>query len=313
MSLCYGGTSPSSPCRGAFTQRQCRNDDADKDDTQAQHLESIEGLLREHSETLQSMRRQPGSSSSTVSPIRRNDLTPSHHEQPLRSTNGSPLPFSIWAFNHSRSKLDSPGRDHDVGPPITIPLGHQTSTSNVLVLPQCRSLLGDYPEEFFFRVEGDRPRAAAARSMMSSNWDRLQEETPIDRADCNRHLGIFLTRVHPFHPFLDRDDIISHYEKVMETGVDFNNPSALVLAILALGATVSDPIDRKAEERSGEALIQKALKILFASWTFTFSGDVLISQALVLCALYFTYTVEPLMAWRLIHMASTSIQQLLSR
>ncbi|KAI8666309.1 hypothetical protein NCS57_00855400 [Fusarium keratoplasticum] len=37
------------------------------------------------------------------------------------------------------------------------------------------------------------------------------------------------------------------------------------------------------------------------------------SQALLLCALYFTYTVDPLMAWRLVHMASTSIQQVLNQ
>lgn len=149
--------------------------------------------------------------------------------------------------------------------------------------------------------------------MMASEWNRLQVELPIKRADGDQYLAIFMNRVHPFHPFLDSKDVKSLYEEVMDRGIDFDNQSALVLAVLALGATVSDPIDRKAEDRSGEAYIQKAMKILFASWTFTFSGEELISQALVLCALYYTYTVEPLMAWRLIHMASTSIQQLLSR
>ena len=149
--------------------------------------------------------------------------------------------------------------------------------------------------------------------MMASNWDRLRSEQRIDRSLGDRYLQSFLTRIHPFHPFIDKDELVKVYENTMDRGIDFDDPSSLVLAVIALGATVSDPIDKKAEERAGEAYIQMALKILFASWTFTFSGDVVISQALVLCALYFTYTVEPLMAWRLIHMASTSIQQLLSR
>lgn len=149
--------------------------------------------------------------------------------------------------------------------------------------------------------------------MMASDWNQFQEEQPINRADADRYLASFINRVHPFHPFLDRKDVNHTYEEIMERGIDFDNQSALVLAVLALGATVSDPPDRRAEDRSGETYIQKALKIVFASWTFTFSGEELISQALVLCALYYTYTVEPLMAWRLIHMASTSIQQLLSR
>lgn len=254
----------------------------------------------------------PQLASATVSPPQRHD-PPLVPEQLLRPTNESPLPFSIWAFNQTKSRDDSRARDDDVGPSISIPLGHQTSSSNVLMLPQCRSLLGDYPEEFFFLVEGRRPRAAAARSMMASDWNRFQEGLPIDRANADRYLASFMNRVHPFHPFLDSKVVEAIYEEIMDKGIDFDNQSALVLAVLALGATVSDPIDRKAEDRSGEVYIQKALKILFASWTFTFSGEELISQALVLCALYYTYTVEPLMSWRLIHMASTSIQQLLSR
>ena len=230
---------------------------------------------------------------------------------------GNPLPFSIWGFNHTKRQRDNrPGDDEDAAPSISIPLGHQTSVSNVLKLPQLRPLLGEYPEEFFFKVEAKRPRSAAAREMMCSTAFSLQDEFRIDKELGDAYLQSYLSRVHPYHPFIDAEDVVFHYENVMgreDRKFDFDNPSALVLAILSLGATVTDPIDRNEKERTGELLFQRALKILFTSWTFTFDGDVLISQALVLCALYFTYTVEPLMAWRLIHMASTSIQQLLSR
>lgn len=270
-------------------------------------------LLREHSETLEVLRRQPERQDFSESPSGSNGSRAPHTERAVGPPNENPLPFSIWAFNHTRRKRDSPGQDEDVAPSITIPLGHQTSTSNILILPQLRSLLGDYPEEFFFKVEASRPRAAAARSMMGPEGHRLHEEFHIERSDADAYFESYLARVHPYHPFLDRHDVIMHYEEYMNRGLGFDDPSALVLALLALGATVTDPIDKKDEDRSGEGFIQKALKIAFASWTFAFSGDVLISQTLVLCALYFTYTVEPLMSWRLIHMASTSIQQLLSR
>lgn len=243
----------------------------------------------------------------------------------MEAHQGNPPPFSIWGFNHTKSKRDAPqgnnGGGSDAAPSITIPLGHQTSVSNVLKLPQLRELLGEYPEEFFFKVEARRPRSAAAWDVMHSVMVDVPgaagggAEPSIDRSLGDAYLKSYLSRVHPYHPFIDADEIMSRYEDVASRGFTLvsDNPSALVLAVLALGATVTDPIDRAEKERTGERLFQRALKILFASWIFGFSGDVLASQALVLCALYFTYTVEPLMAWRLIHMASTSIQQSLSR
>jgi hypothetical protein len=107
--------------------------------------------------------------------------------------------------------------------------------------------------------------------------------------------------------------VVKIYGEVMGRQVGFDQESALVLAIVALGAIALEPVDSQAEDRPWEVYFRRALRILLASWTFNFSGDVTIPQALVLCAVYFTYTAEPLMAWRLIHMASTSIQQLLSR
>ncbi|KAI6779786.1 uncharacterized protein J7T54_003708 [Emericellopsis cladophorae] len=174
--------------------------------------------------------------------------------------------------------------DND-GPPITIPLGHQTSTSNLLMMPQCRALLGEYPEEFFFKVEMNRPRAWAVRTMMVSDLDNLADTVKVRWVDGTQFLESYLKRVHPFHPFLDRDEVREIYEDTMHKGIGIDNSSALVLTILALGATVSDAVDLKPELRTGEAFIQQALKILFASWTFNFSGDVIVSQALSLCSL----------------------------
>ncbi|CAG9941829.1 unnamed protein product, partial [Clonostachys rosea f. rosea IK726] len=292
--------------------------DADDGGT-SDRLDAIEHLLREHAEELQALRLQPPppAAPSQSPAVSLHDPTAVHVQQPPQrfcsTATDSSSPFSIWGFDQNGSRVDSSVRNDDVGPPITIPFGHQTSTSNVLVLPQCRALVGDYPGEFFFRVESSRFRAAEARSLISPSHENSQQQDQLERAICDQYLDSYLARVYPFHPFLHRDEVVKIYGEVMGRQVGFDQESALVLAIVALGAVALEPVDSQAEDRPWEVYFRRALRILLASWTFNFSGDVTIPQALVLCAVYFTYTAEPLMAWRLIHMASTSIQQLLSR
>jgi hypothetical protein len=203
--------------------------------------------------------------------------------------------------------------DDDV-PPITIPLGHQTSTSSLLSLPQMRPLVGDYPEDFIFRVEDTRSRSLALDFMAVSGAQA--DEKHVDRTVADDYLSSFLALVHAFHPIFDRDQLLASYEDVMRDGIGSDVRSGVFLAVLALGATASDPIDDDRDHEhgnTGDACMQRALRILVPAWMISFSGDVRISQGLILCALYFTYVVQPLTAWRLIHMASTSIQQLLIR
>lgn len=213
------------------------------------------------------------------------------------------LPHSIWALTNAPAR----GSDDEV-PALTIPLGHQTSTSSLLALPQMESLVCDMPEEFLFKVEDSRPRSAT----FDISSDVLFPD--IEQSAADGYLDSFFTRVHPFHPFFDKSDLVKRYEDAMERGLRSDTQSALFLAIFALGATAAEPANGASDKaHGGDVLIQRALRILLPSWAASFSGDILLTQALILAALYFTYTVEPLMAWRLVHMASTSVQQMLIR
>lgn len=284
----------------------------------SQRFEAIENVLREHADVLQDSRFPlvPASDSTGVSPSQGQSSGSAdvHLEPQARyGSQESPLSFLTWAYDQTRNRLDPSARNDNDTPPITIPLGHQTSTSSVLVLPQCRQLVGEYPEEFFFLVESRRFRLDEAQAFIAFGQGDSQQSDALDRTLCNQYLSSYLARVYPFHPFLDSDEVGRICEETMNRGIGSDHNSALVLSILALGAIALEPVSRTAEGRPGEVYFQKSLRILLATWTFNFSGDVRIPQALVLCAIYFTYRVEPLSAWRLIYMASTSIQELLSR
>ncbi|KAF4331784.1 hypothetical protein FBEOM_14444 [Fusarium beomiforme] len=176
-----------------------------------------------------------------------------------------------------------------------------------------RRLVGHYPEEFFFQIENSRPRTSPLCFDLTVQHRDQQIAQNIDRDTADDLLEKYFTLVHPFHSFIDRQELVILYENAMDHGLGSDNQSALVLAVLALGATASDPIDSQKTQYSGDGLTQEAVRIVYKSWDSSFGGDIILSQAIILCALYFTYKVEPLAAWRLVHMASTTIQQIMIR
>ncbi|KAL6882201.1 hypothetical protein HDV57DRAFT_51980 [Trichoderma longibrachiatum] len=319
-------TEPAPP-RSIAAQRQ-QNGDSSTSDAVLRRLESIETLLGEHTEALRLLQQERQPQPRKDVPM---SLTPQQLPDFFRQSNGSiesdegmdspsrgaaSMPHSTWALATQEGGTSSRrgmNGDDDV-PPITIPMGHQTSTSSLLSLPQMRPLVGDYPEDFIFRIEDTRSRSLALDFMAVSGPQA--EEKHVDRTIADDYLSSFLALVHAFHPIFDRDQLLASYEDVMREGLGSDVRSGLFLAVLALGATASDPIDDERDHENGntgDACMQRALRILVPAWMISFSGAVQLSQGLILCALYFTYVVQPLTAWRLIHMASTSIQQLLIR
>jgi hypothetical protein len=290
-----------------------------------QRLEGIEMLLGEHAEALKALQQEKAQQQHNRRDVpafmmppalpdffRRRAKSSEINESPASPSNEASMPHSTWALTtHEGGESSRRGVDGDDVPPITIPLGHQTSTSSLLTLPQMRPLVGDYPEDFIFRVEDDRTRSTALDFMAVPGLQG--EEERVDRAVADDYLSSFLAMVHAFHPIFDRDDLLASYEVVMREGLGSDTRSGVFLVIFALGATASDPVDHGEAGNTGDVCMQKALRILVPAWTVSFSGNIQLSQGLILCALYFTYVVQPLTAWRLIHMAATSIQQLLIR
>ncbi|KIW25877.1 uncharacterized protein PV07_09013 [Cladophialophora immunda] len=290
-----------------------RTDRRDLSDARITRLDTIEDVLRQHAMIINSLRPsppRPSVTSSSTPTFAYEDIPGMSTSQPQQEVQqedsglGDPT-------NAGNGPQDDPSAqaDHQV-PPLTIPLGHQTSTSSLLMLPQMRTLVGDFPEEFLFLVEDNRPQSLWLQHISSRRGDMEEDFLQIDRSFADTWFERYWTLVHPYRPLLDQEDMSSQYERIMNQGLQEDSYSALLLCLLALGATALDPIEPTPVGHTGDELIRKALRILFPSWAVTFSGDLVLSQALVLCALYFCYVVEPLMAWRLTHMASTSVQQM---
>lgn len=199
-------------------------------------------------------------------------------------------------------------------PLFTIPFGHQTTTSSLLVLPQVRELAGNFPHDIFFQVEAGR---SFLGDMLFSMGSSTRYELPfLDHAITDRLLEQYFKLVHTYHPLFERDALIDQYHNALDRGLQLNEESALCLVALALGAIASEPWQQDGEverETPGFIYFQPALNIFFATWANSFGNNIVLAQGLVLSALYLLYLMRPLQGWRLIHMASTNIQQTLIR
>ncbi|KAF7117467.1 hypothetical protein CNMCM5793_006449 [Aspergillus hiratsukae] len=234
--------------------------------------------------------------------------SPRPHPNP--TFDNASIPSATWLFNSPVNVDDGASL-----PPLTIPLGHQTSTSSLLMLPLVQALVGVYPEDFFFRVESKR-HVVPSIALPGVPDDDCVETPPLDSDTTRALVDRFFETDHSINPFLDKKAFLARYNHVCNGHANMNDESAVVLAVLAIGAI--DGKTRKNNEESvedapGMQFFKPALRILSTSWMTCFTGDIILCQGLVLCALYFQYLVQPLPAWRLIHMASTNVQQLLIR
>jgi hypothetical protein len=201
-------------------------------------------------------------------------------------------------------------------PPLTIPPGHEASSSSLLGLSEVQALAGEFPEEFFFRVESRHSEALNLRYL-----ERTKEITPeisqIDRETADYLVNIFFEEVHIFHPLFDTETFYSCYETTINRGLEQDEPSAVLLLTFALGALVHEiPYEdhpRRSDVLPSFEYFRSAQRMLLEIWTQSVGDNIFLSQGLLLCSLYLAYQPQPLLSMKYVHMASTSVEQLLIR
>ena len=196
-------------------------------------------------------------------------------------------------------------------PPLTIPTGHNTAAIRVLSMPQIKSLVGEYPRNYFYDIESKR---------RIIGLDGNVPAVYLDRAVCDTLLASYMSTVHAHHPILDSTKLLGYYEKSFEQGISETIESAIVLVVLALGEVASAAsaviIPRSRDKRDsvpGIGYFTTAFNIISREAQFDFGANVLVAQAQVLVGVYFAYIVHPLSSWRIVHQASITVQLIISR
>ncbi|KAF9871964.1 hypothetical protein CkaCkLH20_10596 [Colletotrichum karsti] len=235
-------------------------------------------------------------------------VDPAIHVSPTSAAAAAAAAATTPAVALASRQRSSAGTDTCITAPMAIPMSHSTTTGSLLQSRSAKALLGDYPADVFLRVESKRvipePLSLTPIPLDRITFPEIDVETALPL------VNNFFDLVNPQHPILDREDFEQVYQDVVE-----NQPfqpdlrTALVLVVMALGKAAVDTPDLTQDAwLPGVELFTPAMKVLLATWFDAFGDDLLLPQGLYLAALYYSYLSRPLQAWRLTHLASTSIQ-----
>ncbi|KAM5350677.1 hypothetical protein ACJ41O_007182 [Fusarium nematophilum] len=225
-------------------------------------------------------------------------LTPGNETLDIRS------PAEIPRFQASLSHF---ANSNAVNTTMDIPLSHSSTTGNLLRSTPAAALLGHYPPDLFLHIELRRPIPDA---LQLDPVPSSQIEMPtISQDETDPLVQNFFQLVHRFYPVLDQRTFHEIYGRVLKDGLRSDQASALVLIVLALGAVAAEtPNLKEAAWHPGVGYFTPAIRLLLAESLRSFGGNPILPQALYLAALYYSYLSRPLLAWRLVHMASTDVQ-----
>ncbi|KAL3489930.1 hypothetical protein BJX62DRAFT_238572 [Aspergillus germanicus] len=205
--------------------------------------------------------------------------------------------------------VKTPGDDED--DPLTIPLGHQTTTGTLFSLKQIRSLIGDYPQDFFLQLESER-RYDPIDELFHSTAAYPFSALDLRREVTDPLVAAFFTHIHPSFPLLDHQAFLDLYE-LFPRGMDAACiEDSLCLVVIALGV-LSASLDEIGGSNSGAShsgmdYFSAAYHILTTEWMSSFRIKETLPTALLYAAIYLCYLGRPLQTARFVHMASTSVQ-----
>lgn len=277
----------------------------------------LEERLREQSEAIAAIPRQ----SSEVSESSAMLDVESHHEEPeseqqLPEYNTPYMPNAEIVEEHrsidlTLERCTSSGyqyRENTADPPLTIPIGHQTGTGSLFAIEPIKSLIGAYPDAYFYHVEAARPPFNPVSYMhLPYHTNGLN----LLRSHTDELVEAFFVDVHPHLPVIDRQYFMRLYESLDTQQVNSNISTALCLVIFALGQLSMRGYVSTGVE-SGFEYFSVAYRTLTNLWCGSFETELDLPIALLYVAQYFYYKVQPLPAWKMVHMASTQVQLIVS-
>lgn len=192
-------------------------------------------------------------------------------------------------------------------PPLTIPNGHNTPAIRVLRLPKIRALIGEYPRDYFYDIEIHRNMPNLGQTVVPPE---------LDKATSDVLLAAYHSKVHCHHPMLDYGTLLHYYDRLFNEPFSWTIETAIILVVLALGEIASSSsaqITATDKNRPGMTYFDPAFRIISKEAQFDFGLSAQVAQAQVLSGIFFAYLAYPLLSWRMIHSASTTVQLMLSR
>ncbi|GAW10699.1 hypothetical protein ANO14919_000340 [Xylariales sp. No.14919] len=184
--------------------------------------------------------------------------------------------------------------------PFLIPKHHAALATTLLVFPQVRDVMGEYPRDYFFQIEEQLPLPGLLDRVHDGplTWPLL------DAGTMDILAASYFRQVHPHQPLFTPRTFGLWQTKLLDQDLD-NVTTSICLCVYALGALSSaDTGHQKAPETLGLEYFQPALKMMIREVLWQFRPSIPLCQALLLAASYFAHLGRPLHSLRMGHFAS---------
>ncbi|KAI0537646.1 hypothetical protein GGR58DRAFT_331727 [Xylaria digitata] len=184
--------------------------------------------------------------------------------------------------------------------PFLIPKHHAALATTLLAFPQVRDAIGEYPRDYFFRVEEQLPLPGLLDRVHDGplTWPLLDPGTMDILA------ASYFQHVHPHHPLFTPRMFASWQTKLLDQDLD-DVTTSICLCVYALGALASAQSGhQKSPETLGLEYFQPALKMMVREVLWGFRPSISVCQALLLAVSYFAHLGRPLHSLRMGHFAS---------
>ncbi|KAK6088705.1 hypothetical protein SCUP234_00585 [Seiridium cupressi] len=234
------------------------------------------------------------------------------------STSSTPTNASVVPFDYNQSPLfpqvsefaeipSFPQENTIESPAFLIPKGHTTLTTMLLSVPQVRDQLGDYPRDYFYKIEENQALPGTLQTSQSGRktWPPLRQNI------LNRLSENYFRNVHPHHPLFSPGTFHVWQTKLIKKEPMENAEAAICLCVYALGA-ITTPIASTpdaSDEALGLGYFRPALAMAIHEYTWNFKPDLAVCQALLLAGSYLSHLGRPVHSWRMVYFASQRFLQ----
>lgn len=191
-----------------------------------------------------------------------------------------------------------------------IPKDHATIASTLLALPRARRLLGDYPRDFFFRLEETLPLPGILGNVHDATqvWPSGLEPDVLDVLAMN-----YFRHVHPHQPLFTPQCFRLWQNALVQAQVVDEVTTAICFCVYALGTVCMLSEDTEDSEGLGLEYFQPALRTILHHTIWGSRPNIAICQALLLAASYFSHLGRPLQSWKMAHFSSRIFLNLVER
>ena len=190
-----------------------------------------------------------------------------------------------------------------------IPKDHAAVASTLLKLPKARRLLGEYPRDFFYRLEEMLPLPGS----LDSIYYTAHALPSLDIASLDVLVNNYFQFVHPHQPLFSRQSFCLWQDRLLESHAADEITTALCLCVYALGTICMLSEDTVDSKMLGLEYFQPAFRIILHRAIWSFRPNIAVCQALLLASSYFSHLGKPLQSWKMSYYTSHIFLQLTDR